>query len=46
MFGWHLAGKPWIHGFTQLAQWVAVVLTVLSGSIYLWRNRHLYLNEV
>lgn len=46
VFGWHLAGKPWIHGFTQLAQWVAVVLTVLSGSIYLWRNRHLYLNEV
>ena len=46
VFGWHLAGKPWIHGFTQLAQWVAVLLTVLSGSIYLWRNRHLYLNEV
>lgn len=46
VFGWHLAGKPWIQGFTQLAQWVAVLLTVLSGSIYLWRNRHLYLNEV
>lgn len=46
VFGWNLGGKPWINWFTPISQWVAVALTVLSGSIYLWRNRQLYLNEV
>ena len=46
VFGWPIAGKPWIAWFTPVSQWVAVALTVLSGSIYLWRNRQLYLTEV
>jgi len=46
IFGWSIAGKPWITWFTPISQWVAVALTVLSGSIYLWRNRQLYLTEV
>lgn len=46
VFGWAIAGKPWIGWFTPFSQWVAVALTVLSGSIYLWRNRQLYLTEV
>lgn len=46
VFGWAIAGKPWISWFTPISQWVAVALTVLSGSIYLWRNRQLYLTEV
>jgi CDP-diacylglycerol--glycerol-3-phosphate 3-phosphatidyltransferase len=46
VFGWAIAGKPWIAWFTPFSQWVAVGLTVLSGSIYLWRNRQLYLTEV
>lgn len=46
IFGWPIAGKPWIAWFAMIAQWVAVALTVLSGSIYLWRNRPLYLTGV
>jgi CDP-diacylglycerol---glycerol-3-phosphate 3-phosphatidyltransferase len=46
VFGWSIAGKAWIAWFTQISQWVAVSLTVLSGSIYLWRNRQLYLTGV
>lgn len=46
IFGWPIAGKPWIEHFAELSQWVAVGLTLLSGGIYLWRNRELYMREV
>lgn len=46
LFGWPIAGKPWIAWFTPVSQWVAVTLTVVSGGIYLWRNRSLYLTDV
>jgi CDP-diacylglycerol---glycerol-3-phosphate 3-phosphatidyltransferase len=36
----------WVHPFTELAKWLAVFLTFLSGAIYLWRNRQIFLNEV
>jgi hypothetical protein len=26
--------------------WLTVALTVASGAIYLWRNRHLYLDDM
>ena len=37
--------QPWVPGFAQLALWVTVVLTAVSGLIYLWRNRALYLSD-
>ena len=37
--------QPWVAGFAQLALWVTVVLTAVSGLIYLWRNRALYLSD-
>ncbi len=46
IFGWPIAGKPWIEHFAELSLWVAVGLTLLSGGIYLWRNRELYMREV
>jgi CDP-diacylglycerol---glycerol-3-phosphate 3-phosphatidyltransferase len=47
IFGFHLAGNvPWVNWFTELAIWVAVVLTFISGGIYLWRNRALYLQDL
>ncbi|MBU6399616.1 MAG: CDP-diacylglycerol--glycerol-3-phosphate 3-phosphatidyltransferase [Verrucomicrobia bacterium] len=46
VFGLELFGHPWLTWFVELAKWVAVVLTFLSGAIYLWRNRALYLNDV
>ena len=46
VFGFEIFGAPWVVGFTALAKWVAVLLTVLSGSLYLWRNRALYLGDM
>jgi len=41
-----VGGVPWSATFTQLATWVAVVLTVVSGGLYLWRNRAMYLQDM
>ncbi len=46
VFGFSILGEPWVQGFTELAKWVAVGLTLFSGGVYLWRNRGLYLNDV
>lgn len=46
VFAFPVLGKPWIEVFTSAAIWVAVVLTFVSGVLYLWRNRNLYLHEV
>jgi len=47
IFGWHLfAGVPWSFWFTEASKWVAVGLTLLSGGLYLWRNRTLYLQDI
>jgi CDP-diacylglycerol--glycerol-3-phosphate 3-phosphatidyltransferase len=39
-------GGPWVAWFTEASKWVAVGLTFLSGSVYLWRNRRLYLGDM
>ena len=36
----------WLPLFTQIVLWVTVTLTAISGLIYLWRNRALYLSEM
>jgi CDP-diacylglycerol--glycerol-3-phosphate 3-phosphatidyltransferase len=46
LFGFKVLGAPWVTGFSVLAKWVAVLLTVLSGSLYLWRNRGIYLGDM
>jgi CDP-diacylglycerol--glycerol-3-phosphate 3-phosphatidyltransferase len=46
VFGFDVLGGPWVKPFTELAVWVAVVLTFLSGWFYLWRNRGLYLKDL
>jgi len=46
LFAWLILGKPWIIVFAQITQWVAVALTLYSGATYLWRNRHLYLQDM
>jgi CDP-diacylglycerol--glycerol-3-phosphate 3-phosphatidyltransferase len=45
-FGFEVFGKPWADGFAVIAIWVAVGLTILSGSIYLWKNREIYLRDM
>lgn len=46
IFGFQIFGKPWVQAFTQVAIWLAVVLTFTSGWLYLWRNRALYLEDI
>ena len=36
----------WTIYFARIALWLTVALTAISGLIYLWRNRALYLSEV
>jgi phosphatidylglycerophosphate synthase len=36
----------WVSIFTQLAVWVTVLLTLLSGVLYLWRNREIFLQDL
>jgi len=37
---------PWGPAFALAALWLAVLLTALSGILYLWRNRSIYLNDL
>jgi CDP-diacylglycerol--glycerol-3-phosphate 3-phosphatidyltransferase len=47
IFGFHLFGEvPWISWFTEVAIWVAVALTFISGWLYLWKNRAIYLQDL
>ena len=46
VFGFELFGRPWADGFAFIAIWIAVGLTILSGSIYLWKNREIYLSDM
>jgi phosphatidylglycerophosphate synthase len=46
VFGFPAFGMPWVDRFAPLAIWVSVVLTFVSGALYLWRNRQLYLDDL
>ena len=46
LFGPPVFGKPWIWWFAEIAKWLAVILTFISGWLYLWKNRALYLNDM
>ena len=47
IFGLHIVvNQPWVDWFTELSKWVAVGLTFVSGVIYLWKNRRLYLEDL
>jgi CDP-diacylglycerol--glycerol-3-phosphate 3-phosphatidyltransferase len=37
---------PWTPTFAAIMLWVTVILTAVSGGIYLWRNRKLYLEDM
>jgi CDP-diacylglycerol--glycerol-3-phosphate 3-phosphatidyltransferase len=47
IFGFRIVNDDsWTKLFTEAAKWVAVLLTLLSGGLYLWRNRTLYLDDL
>jgi CDP-diacylglycerol--glycerol-3-phosphate 3-phosphatidyltransferase len=43
---WRELVSGWVPWVAFAALWLAVALTVLSGGIYLWRNRDLYLRDL
>ncbi|MCF7668457.1 MAG: CDP-diacylglycerol--glycerol-3-phosphate 3-phosphatidyltransferase [Verrucomicrobia bacterium] len=38
--------SSWINVFVVIAQWLAVILTLFSGSFYLWKNREIFINDL
>lgn len=38
--------SPWTPFFALVVLWVTVALTAISGVLYLWRNRQLYLSDM
>ena len=46
VFGFGVFGQPWVAPFTRLALWLAVLQTLFSGAMYLWRNRKMYIHDV
>ena len=46
VFSVAIADKPWVQWLADISTWLAVVLTIFSGGVYLWRNRALYLSDM
>jgi CDP-diacylglycerol--glycerol-3-phosphate 3-phosphatidyltransferase len=46
VFGFEIGGKAWVIWFRDFSLWVTVGLTVLSGWLYFWRNREIYLSDM
>jgi CDP-diacylglycerol--glycerol-3-phosphate 3-phosphatidyltransferase len=46
IFGFPIQGHPWVQPFTEISKWLTVALTFISGWLYLWRNRALYLTDM
>jgi CDP-diacylglycerol--glycerol-3-phosphate 3-phosphatidyltransferase len=42
LFEYPVLGRDWIRWFADVAKWMAVFFTILSGGLYLWSNRSLY----
>jgi CDP-diacylglycerol---glycerol-3-phosphate 3-phosphatidyltransferase len=46
IFGPEVGGHPWIWWCAEISKWLSVLLTFISGSLYLWKNRVLYLSDM
>jgi len=46
LLGAELYGRPWTQWLARISTWTAALLTLWSGSVYLWRNRRLYLDDL
>ncbi len=44
--GWPVLGRSWVAQLAEVSLWLTVVLTFVSGWLYLWRNRQLYLSDM
>ena len=45
LFAFEIVGHACAWWVAEITKWVAVVLTALSGFLYLWKNREVYLND-
>jgi CDP-diacylglycerol--glycerol-3-phosphate 3-phosphatidyltransferase len=45
LFAFEIVGYAWAWWVAEISKWVAVALTALSGFLYLWKNRDVYLND-
>ena len=45
LFAFEIAGQAWAWWVAEASKGVAVALTALSGFLYLWKNRDVYLND-
>jgi CDP-diacylglycerol---glycerol-3-phosphate 3-phosphatidyltransferase len=47
IFGWHLFDQhSWSWWVAETFKWLSVALTFISGWVYLWKNRRLYLDDM
>lgn len=48
IFGWHLFDQQhsWSWWVAETFKWLSVALTFISGWVYLWKNRRLYLDDM
>jgi len=47
IFGWHIFGPhSWSWWVAEIFKWLSVILTFVSGFVYLWKNRRLYLDDM
>jgi CDP-diacylglycerol--glycerol-3-phosphate 3-phosphatidyltransferase len=46
IFGWHIGAHAWVWWVAEIFKWLSVALTFISGWLYLWRNRALYLDDM
>jgi CDP-diacylglycerol--glycerol-3-phosphate 3-phosphatidyltransferase len=47
IFGWHLFDQhSWSWWVAEIFKWLSVALTFYSGTVYLWKNRRLYLDDM
>jgi CDP-diacylglycerol--glycerol-3-phosphate 3-phosphatidyltransferase len=46
IFGFQIGGQSWVHHVAFVSLWLTVALTFISGWLYLWRNRQLYLDDM
>ncbi len=46
LFAFEVFTRPWVVWFAALTKWFTVALTILSGAMYLWRNRAVYMDEM
>ena len=47
IFGWSIYGPhSWSWWVAEIFKWLSVILTFVSGFVYLWKNRRLYLDDM